>query len=189
MPILLEAAKQIQVKIPGVKFWIPVSLPEYYKTIETAIKNYQLNAVLVSTKAGNCQTLEVISAADLAITKSGTVNLEIALLNVPQVVVYRVSNLTAWLVRRFLNFSVPFISSTNLVQMQAIVPELVQEEVTPENIVREAIELLTNQPKRQKILNHYQQMKQALGEEGVCDRAALEILSSIAGNTGTVNSE
>ncbi|WP_202962809.1 lipid-A-disaccharide synthase [Planktothrix agardhii] len=189
MPILLEAAKQIQSKIPGVKFWIPVSLPEYYKTIETAIKNYQLNAVLVSTKSGNCQTLEVISAADLAITKSGTVNLEIALLNVPQVVVYRVSNLTAWLVRRFLNFSVPFISPTNLVQMQAIVPELVQEEVTPENIVREAIELLTNQPKRQEILNRYQQMKQALGEEGVCDRAALEILSSIAGNTGSVNSE
>lgn len=188
MPILLEAAKQIQSKIPGVKFWIPVSLPEYHNAIETAIKNYQLNAVLVSTKSGNCQTLEVISA-DLAITKSGTVNLEIALLNVPQVVVYRVSNLTAWLVRRFLNFSVPFISSTNLVQMQAIVPELVQEEVTPENIVREAIELLTNQPKRQEILNRYQQMKQALGEEGVCDRAALEILNSIAGNTGSVNSE
>ena len=73
--------------------------------------------------------------------------------------------------------------------MQAIVPELVQEEVTPENIVREAIELLTNQPKRQEILNRYQQMKQALGEEGVCDRAALEILNSIAGNTGSVNSE
>ena len=152
---------------------------EYKIAIETAIKNYQLNAVLVSTTSSHYQTLEVLSAADLAIAKSGTVNLEIALLNVPQVVVYRLSALTAWLARHFLNFSVTFISPTNLVQMQAIVPELVQEKVTPENIVQEAIELLTNQLKRQEMLNHYQQMKQALGEEGACDRAALEILKSL----------
>ncbi len=179
MPILFKAAQQIQAKMPTVKFWIPLSLPEYKIAIETAIKNYQLNAVLVSTTSSHYQTLEVLSAADLAIAKSGTVNLEIALLNVPQVVVYRLSALTAWLARHFLNFSVTFISPTNLVQMQAIVPELVQEKVTPENIVQEAIELLTNQLKRQEMLNHYQQMKQALGEEGACDRAALEILKSL----------
>lgn len=180
MPILFEAAQQIQAKIPQVKFWIPLSLPDYKIAIETAIKNYQLNAVLVSTTSSYYQTLEVLSAADLAITKSGTVNLEIALLKVPQVVVYRVSALTAWVARHFLKFSIPFMSPTNLVQMQAIVPELLQEKATPENIVQEAIELLTNQQKRQEMLNQYQQMKQALGEEGVCDRAALEILKSLS---------
>ncbi|WP_199314429.1 lipid-A-disaccharide synthase [Planktothrix sp. FACHB-1365] len=180
MPILFEAAQQIQAKIPQVKFWIPLSLPDYKIAIETAIKNYQLNAVLVSTTSSYYQTLEVLSAADLAITKSGTVNLEIALLKVPQVVVYRVSALTAWVARHFLKFSIPFMSPTNLVQMQAIVPELLQEKATPENILQEAIELLTNQQKRQEMLNQYQQMKQALGEEGVCDRAALEILKSLS---------
>ncbi|MBE9145261.1 lipid-A-disaccharide synthase [Planktothrix mougeotii LEGE 06226] len=179
MPILFEAAQQIQAKIPQVKFWIPLSLPDYKTAIETAIQDYQLNAVLVSTVTDNYQTLEVLAAADLALTKSGTVNLEIALLNVPQVVVYRVSALTAWVARHFLKFSIPFMSPTNLVQMQAIVPELLQEKATPENILQEAIELLTNQQKRQEMLNQYQQMKQALGEEGVCDRAALEILNSL----------
>ncbi|CAD5955616.1 Lipid-A-disaccharide synthase [Planktothrix tepida] len=179
MPILFEAAQQIQAKIPQVKFWIPLSLPEYKIAIETAIKTYQLNAVLVSTTS-YYQTLEVLSAADLAIAKSGTVNLEIALLKVPQVVVYRVSALTAWVARHLLKFSIPFMSPTNLVQMQAIVPELLQEKATPENIVQEAIELLTNPQKRQEMLNQYQQMKQALGEEGVCDRAALEILKSLS---------
>lgn len=180
MPILFEAAQKIQAKIPQVKFWIPLSLPDYKIAIETAIQDYQLNAVLVSIETNNYQTLEVLSAADLAITKSGTVNLEIALLKVPQVVVYRVSALTAWVARHFLKFSIPFMSPTNLVQMQAIVPELLQEKATPENILQEAIELLTNQQKRQEMLNQYQQMKQALGEEGVCDRAALEILKSLS---------
>ena len=46
-------------------------------------------------------------AADLAITKSGTVNLEIALLNVPQVVIYRINPVTAWIARKILRFSIP----------------------------------------------------------------------------------
>lgn len=176
MPILLAAAQQIQAKLPDAKFWIPLSLIEYQDAIETAIKDYHLNAILVPTTGETYQTLDVLAAADLALTKSGTVNLEIALLNVPQVVIYRVSQLTAWVARHVLKFSIPFMSPTNLVQMKSIVPELLQEQATPEAIFNEAMELLNNPQRRQKMLEDYQDMKQALGEEGVCDRAALEIL-------------
>ena len=202
MPIVFEAAQQLQAKLRenGVTlasggslrmrkrtrrelensaaitnqqaplFWIPLSLEAYRPAIEAAIQHYGLNATLV---AGNTQ--EVLAAADLAITKSGTVNLELALLDVPQVVLYRVSRLT-YSIGRLLKFSISFMSPPNLVVMRQIVPELLQEQATPENLVKEALELLLNPERSQQILADYQEMRQLLGEVGVCDRAAREIL-------------
>jgi lipid-A-disaccharide synthase len=192
MPIAFEAARQIQSKFletgelgignrelgidnQNLKsgtplFWIPLSLEAYRPAIETAIQDYGLNAKVV---AGHTQ--EVLAAADLAIAKSGTVNLELALLNVPQVVFYRVSSLTS-LIARLVKFSIPFMSPPNLVVMRSIVPELLQEQATPENIVKESLELLFNPARRQQTLADYQEMRQLLGEVGVCDRAASEIL-------------
>jgi len=174
MPIVFEAAKQIQSKLLDSQqtplFWIPLSLEVYRPTIEAAIEQYGLNAKLI---AG--QTQEVLAAADLAIAKSGTVNLELALLNVPQVVLYRVSKFTYW-IGQLLKFSIPFMSPPNLVVMREIVPELLQEKATAENIVQESMELLLNPQRREQTLKDYQEMRQLLGEVGVCDRAAKEIL-------------
>lgn len=171
MPVIFGAAQSIQAQLPGVQFWIPLSLERYRSKIEQAIVDYGLNARLV---AGQAQ--EIIAAADLAITKSGTVNLEIALLNVPQVVLYRVSPLTAWVAEHFLKFSIPYISPPNLVEMKSIVPEFLQTQATPAHVSRAALELLINPEKRQIMLTKYQEMQRALGEHGVCDRAAEEIL-------------
>ncbi len=204
MPIAFAAAKQLQLKLLGngeegeerqggqggistqhsspsprhrvtassdsPLFWIPLSLETYRPAIEAAIQRYGLRATIVAA-----QTQEVLAAADLAITKSGTVNLELALLNVPQVVFYRVSPFTA-AIARLLKFSIPFMSPPNLVLMRSIVPELLQEQATVDNIVREALELLFNSERRSATLRDYQEMRQLLGEVGVCDRAAREIL-------------
>jgi lipid-A-disaccharide synthase len=186
MPVIFEAAQQLQSKLQGSAdsennslmmnqqtplFWIPLSLETYRPAIEAAIQRYGLNATLV---AG--QTTEVLAAADLAITKSGTVNLELALLDVPQVVLYRVSPLTYWIARTLFKFSIPFMSPPNLVVMRSIVPELLQEQATPETIVQKSLELLLNPERRKQTLADYQEMRRLLGEVGVCDRAAKEIL-------------
>ena len=170
LPVMFQAAIAIQAKLPQVHFWIPLSLEIYRQPIEQAIQDYGLRATVVSG-----QTQEAIAAADLAITKSGTVNLEIALLNVPQVVLYRVSPVTAWIARTFLKFSIPYMSPPNLVEMKPIVTELLQEQATPENIQHAALELLLNPSRRQQTLADYQQMRRSLGEVGVSDRAAQEI--------------
>jgi lipid-A-disaccharide synthase len=171
LPVICQAAQQLQAQLPQVHFWIPISLASYRNTIETVVKRYQLQATLLEGK-----TLEAIAAADLAITKSGTVNLEIALLDVPQVVVYRVHPLTMWIARQLLNFSIPFMSPPNLVVMKPIVPELLQETATPERIAQESLALLQNPEIYQQTLASYQEMRTCLGEVGVCDRAAREIL-------------
>lgn len=177
LPVICQAAKLLQNKLPHVQFIIPVSLKGYSELIATTVQDYGLSATLVEGK-----TLEAIAAADLAITKSGTVNLEIALLNIPQVVIYRVNPVTIWIARKFFNFSIPFMSPPNLVLNKEIVPELLQEQVTPEAIFNEAIDLLLNPQRREQITQYYQQMRSCLGEVGVCDRAAVEILNQAAQN-------
>ena len=179
LPIIFKAACQIQAQLPQVHFWIPLSLEAYRRSIEQAVQTYDLRATLVSReqidRAQTDQTQTVLAAADLAIAKSGTVNLELALLDVPQVALYRVSSLTAWIAKNLLKFTVPFVSPPNLVEMQPIVPELIQGDATPENVTRIALELLKPEP-RQQMLAGYQKMRQALGKPGVCDRAARAIL-------------
>ncbi|WP_066379625.1 lipid-A-disaccharide synthase [Anabaena sp. CA = ATCC 33047] len=174
LPVIFQAAQTIQAKLPAAHFWIPLSLETFRQPIEAAVKSYGLRATVISG-----QQKEVFAAADCAITKSGTVNLELALLNVPQVVVYRLNPVTVWVARKILKGSIPFASPPNLVVMKPIVPELLQEQATPENITQAAIELLLNPERRQQTLADYQQMRQSLGEIGVCDRAAQEILQML----------
>lgn len=176
LPVICQAARQIQEKLPQAHFFLPVSLEVYRSKIEAAMEAYGLRATLLEGRA-----LEAIAAADLAITKSGTVNLEIALANVPQVVLYRVNPSTMWIARKLLKFSIPFMSPPNLVAMKAIVPELLQEEATPERIVQESLDLLLNSDRRERLFRDYCEMRSCLGELGVCDRAAKEILEMLDG--------
>jgi lipid-A-disaccharide synthase len=176
LPVIFQAAQTIQAQLPQVHFWIPLSLEAYRQPIEAAIQRYGLRATILCD-----QQKELFAAADLAITKSGTVNLELALLNVPQVVVYRLNPLTVWIARNILKGSIPFASPVNLVVMKPIVPEFLQEQATPENIVQASLELLLNPERQQQTLADYTQMRQLLGEVGVCDRAAAEILQMLPG--------
>jgi lipid-A-disaccharide synthase len=81
-----------------------------------------------------------------------------------------------WIARNILKFSIPFMSPPNLVMMKEIVPELLQEEATIDRIVQESLDLLLNTERRQKTLENYDQMCTLLGEVGVCNRVAMEIL-------------
>ncbi len=179
LPVICAAAKQIQTKLTKTKLLIPVSLSQYFKKVIDAVNKYEIEATLLRVK-----TKEAIAAADLAIAKSGTVNLEIALLKVPQVVLYQVNPLTMWVARKILKFSIPFMSPPNLVVMKSIVPEFLQEKATPKNIVAESMELLLNKDRKEQMLVGYEEMRESLGEVGVCDRAAREIFRLAAGHYG-----
>ncbi|MBF2025522.1 MAG: lipid-A-disaccharide synthase [Oscillatoriales cyanobacterium C42_A2020_001] len=183
LPVICQAAQLIQQKLPEVLFLIPLALEKYRQPIEQAIQHYGLQAKVLSDQVGTqtedpaeSVTLQAIAAADLAITKSGTVNLEIALLNTPQVVLYKVNAVTAWILKHILKFAIPFMSPPNLVAMKAIVPEFMQDQATPQNIAQEALDILLNTDRRQTFLDNYAEMRQVLGEPGVCDRAAQAIL-------------
>ncbi|NEQ51294.1 MAG: lipid-A-disaccharide synthase, partial [Leptolyngbya sp. SIO3F4] len=172
LPIMFKAAQQLQLQLPQLKFLVPLARDTFRKPLEDALQEYGLQGRVIPREK---QTL-AISAADLAISKSGTANLEIALMEVPQVVMYRLNRITAWLAEFVLKFSVTYVSPVNLVNMEPIVPEFIQWEATPDAISQVALNLLNNPDQRQKMLDGYRTMRQQLGTLGVCDRAANEIL-------------
>ena len=171
MPIIFKAAKIIQTKLPHVKFWLPLSLERYRPEVEKLLAEYDIKATIISA-----QSQIAISAADLVLSKSGTVNLETALLNVPQVILYRVSAVTAWIARYIVKLKLPFISPVNLVNMEAVIPEFVQDDAVPEAIAECALDLLINPQARQTMLDGYARVRESLGEEGAINRVADSII-------------
>ncbi|WOD38523.1 lipid-A-disaccharide synthase [Nodosilinea sp. E11] len=174
MPVLLKAAQIIQAQCPGVTFLMPVSIAALQASFEAGLSQYGLNGRVI---ADDSQV--AIAAADVAITKSGTANLEIALMDVPQVVAYRIHPLSARIGYYLLKFDAPYVSPVNLVVDQTIVPEFLQWEATPAAIAAAALELLHNEAARQTMRAGYAKMREELGPPGVCLRTADLILDAL----------
>ncbi|GJP34618.1 hypothetical protein CLOM_g19038 [Closterium sp. NIES-68] len=118
------------------------------------------------------QSLQAMAAADAAVTKSGSVTLQLALLKVPQVVLYRLSPATALLARLLVRFRHPFYSLVNLVLLQPLVPEFIQEEATPEAIAGATKQLLVSESARSLQLVGYEKLPTLLGTADVSLRVA-----------------
>ena len=122
---------------------------------------------------------DLMGACSAVVAASGTVTLELAILDIPTVVTYRVSPRT-YRLGRLLVRNVDFFSLVNLIGNQKIIPELLQDEVTPEAIATELKELLLNEQERHKVLQGLAEVRKRLGEPGASERAAEIALEIIA---------
>ena len=113
---------------------------------------------------------ELMACCDVVMAASGTVTLELAILNVPMVVAYRLSPLT-YLIGRLL-VKVPFFSLVNLVAGRKVVTELLQKEASPERISRELQRLLDDSEAHATMKEELQQVSRKLGEPGASQRTA-----------------
>ena len=117
---------------------------------------------------------DVIAAADVAITASGTATVQCALHERPMVVVYRLSPLSYRLGKRFV--TVDTYAMPNLVAGERIVPELIQENFTAERVADETAALLTDRELQQRTRAGLARVKSLLGGSGATARAAEAIL-------------
>ena len=122
-------------------------------------------------------TYNVVHAADLALVASGTATLETALLERPMVIVYRVTPLTFALARLFVR--VPFIGMPNLIAERQVVPELLQNAVTPSRIAEEARQLLSNPQAYSVAQEGLREVRRRLGDGGAAQRTADLILKML----------
>jgi lipid-A-disaccharide synthase len=124
-------------------------------------------------------TYNAVAAADLAIVSSGTATVETALLGKPMIVIYRVSNLTAALAKPLVRTKL--FSMVNLIAGRAVVPELIQQDFTAQNIAAEAATLLSPTAEGSKALADMiaglQEVRSLLGPPGAVERAADEIVN------------
>ena len=180
MPTLAQAAALIQQRHPTLQVLVPAGLPHFEQPLRKALDVAGVRSARV-IPADQADSLKKTlgAAADLALGKSGTVNLELALQGVPQVVAYRVSRFTAAIAKYLLGFNVEHISPVNLLLKQRLVPELLQDELTAEALVEQALPLLENGPQRKRMLDGYGHLRDTLGAPGVTERAAQAILDQL----------
>jgi lipid-A-disaccharide synthase len=120
------------------------------------------------------QTYDILTHAEAAMVTSGTATLETALLNVPQVVCYKTSQIS-YSIAKFV-IKVPYISLVNLVAQKEVVKELIQDKLTSHNIVNEINLLLNNSAKRKQVLLDYQLIKESLGGVGASEKTGKRIV-------------
>jgi lipid-A-disaccharide synthase len=124
------------------------------------------------------QTYELLSYAEAGIIKSGTSTLESALFNLPQVVCYKGGGLSFKIAKMLVD--VKYISLPNLIMDQPVVKELVQDDLTTENICSELKKLLDNKDYRNTMLENYGKVKSMLGGSGASKRLAEELFKDVS---------
>jgi lipid-A-disaccharide synthase len=130
------------------------------------------------------ETYNALASADAAIVSSGTATIEAALLDVPMVVVYRVTPLTAALAKPLVR--TPFFSMVNLIAGKRAVRELIQSDFTPDRVAAEILRLLNDQSAREALRRDLAEVRQRLGPPGAVDRAADAILQLLSPGHGQV---
>ena len=127
-----------------------------------------------SIKIVTDQTYDLLSKSTAALVTSGTATLETALFGIPQVVCYKTSELSYKIAK--LVIKVPYISLVNLVAQKEVVKELIQDELTIENLSIELNKILKDTDLRNKQINDYKQVKESLGEVGASEKTGRRIV-------------
>jgi len=175
LPVLRETCARIHAKKPA-QFVVAAAHP----TDRELLKNGWPAGLALRVVEG--ETYNALAAADAAIVSSGTAAVEAALLNVPMVVVYRVSPLTAALAKPLVR--TPFFAMVNLIAGKKVVPELVQDNFTPDNVAGETLRLLQDPNARTSQREGLAEVRKRLGPPGAVERAAEQILRLLETGAG-----
>lgn len=170
LPIMLQASK----RFPDYRFIIAQAPGQPYEFYVPLISGYS-NVEVASP--GQAYTLLRQSTA--ALVTSGTATLETALFGVPQVVCYKGSAISYHIAKRLIK--IKYISLVNLIADKPVVTELIQHELTPQNIARELNTILHNEQRIQEVKEDYKRLKNLLAKEGNASAQAAQIITRFLG--------
>ncbi|PKM36603.1 MAG: lipid-A-disaccharide synthase [Gammaproteobacteria bacterium HGW-Gammaproteobacteria-10] len=173
LPVMLDASSIVLSLVPGAQF----ILPQAQSVSDELLRSY-LDRSDLAIKVIKNETYDAVQCCTAIMSSSGTATLEIALLQVPMVIVYKLSELTYWLGR--LLVKTPFIGLPNIVAGKAVVKELIQHQANAKNIADEIVKLLSDRVYYDAVKSDLIAIKNTLGSgEGSKNMAilALEMLT------------
>jgi len=182
LPIMLDAAERLGASLNGnVQFVLCRAKTTPLDLIESYLRQTDINVAIVDE--GDPYSYDVRAALDFSWVKSGTSTLEAALLGVPFVIIYKVNYITAWIARRVLN--IPFLGLPNIIADDLVVPELLQEQATGENLADQAQHYLRNPRAYGQMQYQLRKIRDTLGPPGSSKRTAEAIVGFLKGKSGS----
>ena len=172
LPLMLKTAKLMLERNPKVKFILPVA-----STLDYDLIQQQCNQSGVNIKLTRDDIYDLIVCCNAIVSCSGTVTLEIALLNAPLCLVYKISWLSYQIMSRLI--TIPHIGLANIVADKLIVKELLQDDATPQKIATELFRLLEDQSYRSQIISDLSKVRANLGAGGGAQKLAKLALSFV----------
>lgn len=164
LPPILGAARRLAEKHEGLQFLMPVAST---LTLQALAEMVDLPGVIFTRD----DFYEAMNLCDIAIVASGTATMEVGLLGIPMVIVYRLHPMTYFIAKRMTTLST--FGMINLVAGGArIVPELIQGACTPARIAAEADRLLTDRVLHERTRKALRAVREGLAGEGAFDRVA-----------------
>lgn len=172
LPTMLAAADRLYKNHKGLKFFLPRAHTIPRENIDRILQGYSVPVTV--TEGYNYDLMQICTAC---IAASGTATLETALMNVPTVLIYKVASLTYGIGKLLVN--IDHIGLPNIMAKRRIIPELLQGEVTPENVERELANILDNEAVYTQMKADLAQVKVELGAPGAVQRVA-DVIASVA---------
>jgi lipid-A-disaccharide synthase len=178
LPSIAEAAGLISQALPGVKFALTLAPGLSRSRIAAILKRHGVEADILDGV-----DYAAVGRAHAAIVTSGTATLELALLGVPMVVVYRVGllNWIQYALTQVMGRRIRYIAMPNILANRSIVPELRQAQVDPRAIARQVLRLVTDPEKAERMRQELAEAVRLLGSPGAADAAARVVLSVMQG--------
>lgn len=175
LPILLESARELRKAKPEVQFVLPKASTVGDDNVRPLLAQYpELSVRDVRDKSYN-----VMQLCSAIMTASGTATLEIALMGIPNTIVYKVAPLSYWILKRMV--TIEHIGLENIVAEKPVVREFIQHDAEPRVIAAEVLRLLDDQPYRQAMIRELNQVRGKLGKEGGSANVAGLALAMIEG--------
>jgi len=177
LPILLETVERVRSLAKSTPRFI-LAVPPGTISQESDFRERISSASIQLLEA---KTWDVLVCADVALAASGTVTIEACLLGTPMITFYRVNKLSWWMGKALVR--VPFYSMVNLVAGRKIVPEFIQDRMTPDNLAREALALLENEAAREGMRRDLAEVAEKLsGPHAGLEDDPLEVAAALIEN-------
>ena len=167
--LFISAGRCIAREMPSARFLAPLVNQQTRALLDAELRREPDLSVQVL----DGQSHDAIAAADVVLVASGTATLETALLQRPMVITYRMPRISAWIMRG--RGYQPYVGLPNILAGEFVVPELLQEDATPEALARAVLELLRDAPRRARICERFARMLMEL-RQNTAQKAADAVL-------------
>jgi lipid-A-disaccharide synthase len=168
--LFIATAGLVSEQIPNVLFLVPLVSRETRNIFEEAIYRRQAEALPITILFGHAHM--AMTAADAVLVASGTATLEAALLKRPMVISYKMPRVSAWIMRR--KAHLPYAGLPNILAGEFVVPELLQEDATAENLAQTLCNQLQDKEVRQRLESRFLEMHLSLRQDTA--RVAVEAI-------------